>query len=168
MTDFTDAFEPIEVHPLPYGIVWLSPEANLYAVVDLVDLEFAQSWSWTAVPSKSGERRIKKFYARRTTKLYTGPEGAVARTYKTFNIWLHKEILLRAVGPSKRKSATIGDHINGNSLDCRRANLRWTTSSENRLNLFGSASHQLKLGFKRIEKRHRIKPLVRSQEEIEI
>lgn len=158
MIEFNDLFEPLETCGLPYGVVWLAPEAGLYAVVDLIDLEWARSWRWTAAPSKSGKRRIEKWYARRTSHIYTGQEGERAASKRTFNIWLHKEILLRSVGAPPSKSATIGDHINGNSLDCRRRNLRWATSSENRLNLFGSASHQLQLGFKRVEKRHKTSP----------
>jgi len=166
MTDFNDNFEPIDCSALPYGIVWLDPINNFYAVVDIVDLAFAQSWLWTAIHSKSGPRRIDKVYARRTIKVSTGPEGARHSSRRTINIWLHKEILLRAKGPPKKKSQTIGDHKNGNSLDCRRDNLKWASSSENRRNLFGSASHQLHLGFKKLEARHRTKPLMRDQKEL--
>lgn len=158
MAEFGDDFAPLDTCDVPFGIVWLSPLLGLYAVVDLIDLEWSRSWHWTAAPSKSGARRVEKWYARRTSHIYTGPEGERSASKRTFNIWLHKEILLRSVGAPPSKSATIGDHINGNSLDCRRANLRWATSSENRLNLFGSASHQLKLGFKQVEKRHKVSP----------
>lgn len=166
--EFNDAFEPIECSALPYGMIWLDPMRDLYAIVDLVDLAWAQQWTWNVVQSKSGPRRTEKFYARRVVSMLTGPDGARESSRKVYSIWLHKEILLRAVGPSQRRSATIGDHINGNSLDCRRSNLRWSTSSENRRNLFGSATHQLRLGFKRVEKRHRTKPLIRAQREINV
>lgn len=165
MSEFNDAFEPLATCDVPYGIIWLNPEANIYAIVDLVDLAFAQGWLWTICPSKSGPRRIEKLYARRTVTVSTGPEGARQSSRRTHNIWLHKEILLRAKGPPKKKSQTIGDHINGKSLDCRRDNLRWASHSENRRNLFGSASHQMMLGFKQLEKRHRINPLMRDQQE---
>jgi hypothetical protein len=157
-TEFNDAFEPIEVCPVPYDVVWLNPSIGLYAIVDLIDLEFARSWLWTACGSKSGPRRIEKWYARRVSQIYTGPNGSRGASRTIINIWLHKEILLRSVGAPPSKAATIGDHKNGNSLDCRRSNLRWATSSENRLNLFGSASQQLHLGFKRVEKRHGVSP----------
>lgn len=154
MTDFNDAFEPLNACPLPYSVVWLDPSSNIYAIVDRVDVEFAQSWLWSASQSKSGTRRIEKWYARRTLQVSTGPQGNRHSSRRTINIWLHKEILLRAKGPPPSKSATIGDHRNGNSLDCRRCNLRWSTASENRRNLFGSATHQLHLGFKQLHNRH--------------
>lgn len=166
MPDFNENFEPLDTCDVPYGIVWLEPKSDLYAIVDLVDLAFAQMWGWTAAHSKSGPRRIDKVYARRTMSLWNGPEGATHSSRRTINIWLHKEILLRAKGPPKKKSQTIGDHQNGNSLDCRRHNLDWASHSENRRNLFGSATHQLHLGFKRVEKRHRTKPLMRDQQEL--
>lgn len=166
MTEFTDAFEPIDCSALPYNVIWLDPSRDLYAIVSVVDLAFAQSWLWTPIHSKSGPRRIDKVYARRTASIYTGPEGERVSSRYNINVWLHKEILLRAKGPPPSRSKTIGDHINGNSLDCRRENLRWSSSSENRRNLFGSASHQLHLGFKRVEARHRTKPLMRDQGEL--
>ncbi len=167
MTDFNDNFEPLASCPMPYGIVWLDPDENIYAIVDLVDLEFAQGWIWTAVKSKSGPRRVEKWYARRTVSISTGEQGARRASRRTINIWLHKEILLRAKGPPPSKSATIGDHGSGQSLDCRRRNLRWSTHSENRRNLFGSATHQLHIGFKRLEARHLTKPLMRDQQELD-
>jgi hypothetical protein len=163
-----DAFEPIEVYQVPYSFIWLKPDEGIFAIVDLVDLEFARQWLWTAQASKSGPRRIEKFYATRTVSILTGGEGERSsnnpdRTRRSFRLWLHKEILLRAKGPPPSKSKTIGDHLNGNSLDCRRVNLKWSSASENRRNLFGSATHQLHLGFKRLEARHRTKPLMRDQ-----
>lgn len=171
MVEFTDTFEPIDCSPVPFGVVWLNPESNLFAIVDRIDLAFAQQWLWLPVGSKSGVRRMEKWYASRTTSLYLGreqdPDGPGNRdARRVIRIWLHKEILLRAKGPPPSKSKTIGDHLNGNSLDCRRHNLKWVSSSENRRNLYGSASHQLQLGFKTVMPRHLSTP--RFEEQLEL
>jgi hypothetical protein len=162
--DCSPDFEPLHVCAVPYGVLWINPESNLFAIVDLIDLPWAQQWLWQGSASKSGVRRVEKWYASRTVSIYQGreegPDGKRRDARRAMRIWLHKEILLRDKGPPPSKSATIGDHRNGNSLDCRRHNLRWATSSENRRNLFGSASHQLHLGFKRVEPRHLTHPRV--------
>lgn len=166
MVEFNDDFSPIDTCPVPYGQVWLDPDNNIYAIVDLVDLAWCQQWFWRPMFSKSGPGRIEKIYAMRTVSVWTGPKGDREGSRRALRLWLHKEILLRAKGPPPSKSATIGDHLNGNSLDCRRNNLKWSTHSENRRNLFGSAAHRLHLGFKRLEPRHRTKPLMRDQREL--
>jgi hypothetical protein len=163
---FNDAFEPIETCAVPWSVVWLDPARNLFAIVDTIDLAWCQQWSWAPVGSKSGPGRIEKWYARRSISIDTGPDGRRKASRCTLNIWLHKEILLRAKGPPPSKAATIGDHRNGNSLDCRRFNLRWSTSSENRRNLYGSASHQLHLGFDKVMPRHLTTPRFEEQGEM--
>lgn len=59
-----------------------------------------------------------------------GTKYALRSSYengKTGNIWLHKEVL--GVG-----RGVIVDHINGNTLDCRKCNLRIATVEENASN----------------------------------
>ena len=45
------------------------------------------------------------------------------------------EYLHRAILGLKRGDGRIADHINGNTLDCRKANLRIVTASQNSLNM---------------------------------
>jgi hypothetical protein len=107
---------------------------DVFAVVDEEDFVWASQWKWSAKPSKNR----KKLYACRTG-YYAG---------RDISVFLHKAICLRAHGKPPSPSHIITDHINGNSLDCRRSNLRWATPSENRQNYAGVYALQLRLDFK--------------------
>lgn len=97
--------------------LYLDDHADVSALLDYDDWAWAIQWRWRA---KSGTSNV---YACRT----------VARDGTRF---LHKEILYRQ-GPPPSPKHTIGDHMNGNSLDDRRSNLRWATPSENGRNRHG-------------------------------
>jgi len=60
-------------------------------------------------------------------------------------IWLHKEVLMRAVGPHSDPRYHIGDHMNGNKMDARRGNLRWATFQMNARNVHGIITRQFEL-----------------------
>lgn len=96
--------------------IWLDPANNIYCTLDPEDFEWAVKYTWHAMP----DRHKRKFYASRTTRV----KGVGVRYY------MHKEILERQ-GLKKRKTQTIGDHLDGDSLNNRRYNLKWATPKQN-------------------------------------
>ena len=106
---------------MPYVPLWLSNDRDIFCIVDRQDYEWARNWLWFA--TNSG---LTKRYAARSVK--AGGKHTL--------IWLHKEIL-RRLGPPPSPAHTVGDHMNGHSLDNRRSNLRWATITENNRNKYG-------------------------------
>lgn len=115
--------------------ICLSSRWDLCALIDEEDYEWARQWKWghtigsgNAIRDKAGyvgQRCPDHVYAKRTH----GRNGTV---------FLHREITKRKLGlPPTRYH--ISDHRNGDTLDCRRINLRWATLSMNAKNLFGQA-----------------------------
>lgn len=129
-----DPFDPRGwPEPVPFKTIWLRPEENLFCVVDDEDHAWATQWLWAPHPNSTGN----KFYATRT-----GREGG-----KKPRIYMHKEILLRACGAPPSPRHVIGDHLDGNSLNNRRSNLRWATPSENNKNRYGFYVKQIRMAF---------------------
>jgi hypothetical protein len=129
-----DFFDPNTWAPSPEtGRIWLDVENDVFAVVDYPDYQWAIQWLWSATTNSTG----RKLYATRSTRLYgrAGPQT---------KLFLHKEILVRAGVKPPSEKHTIGDHLDGDSLNCRRENLRWATHSENSLNKHGAAWRQLR------------------------
>jgi|GEM_PF-1425724 len=110
-------------------------DASGFVVIDEEDYVWASQWrGWGWNPSKNR----KKLYVRRTSR-YGG---------RFVSVYLHKAICLRAHGMPPSASHIIADHKDGNTLNCRRENLRWATPSENRQNYNGVYALQTRLDLK--------------------
>ena len=84
------------------------------AVLDAADVHLVDRWNWFARTKKHGSRNT---YAVRTD--YSGDKQAT--------IQIHTHILTP-------KKGFVVDHINGDTLDNRRSNLRYATLSQNTIN----------------------------------
>ena len=93
------------------GVGYVPLSQDLYALVDPADIPLVASWVWSA------RRKTRNIYAVRNDK-----SGSKART-----VSLHMHILPPTPG-------YVVDHVNGNSLDNRRANLRYATNQQNLAN----------------------------------
>lgn len=84
---------------------------NTFAIVDDADLEFFSQWKWHVVDRVGGSR-----YVERSCK-----SGG-----KKMHIFLHREIL-----GLKKGDGVYGDHIDGNTLNNSRSNLRRCALAQN-------------------------------------
>lgn len=116
------------------GFLPLYIGADIFIVIDEEDYVWASAWRWNIKRSKNG----KKLYACRTSS-YGG---------RDISVFLHKEIALRSRGNPPTSCHIIADHMDGNSQNCRRGNLRWATPSMNRQNYHGIFAMQLRLDLK--------------------
>lgn len=115
---------PPSVDTPPPRQIFLNADCTIFALVSACDYEWAIRWRWKWVWDRTKTKR----YAKRTPRISNG-DG----TSRSINIYLHKEICSRK-GPPPSEAHTIGDHQNGESLDCQRDNLEWATRSQNRRN----------------------------------
>ena len=113
---------------------------GMYAMVDDEDFDRLRFWKWHVQCCGPG-----KLYASRSVKI----EG------KTYARYLHHEVLKLEI-PLPR--GIVVDHINGESLDCRKENLRCCSPNENMVNcgprlVWGKTSKYKGVHYDRREKR---------------
>lgn len=123
-----DPLDPLDPRHLDFDAerewrIYADDRAQVYALVDREDYEHFSRWLWKPKQSRGG-------------KLYLKRDPGRGGFYRKA-LYLHIEIMKRASDGPPPLGCTIVDHRNGNSLDCRRRNLRWATPRMNRLNRHG-------------------------------
>lgn len=103
-------------------------------IIDSIDADLAQ-FKWHAIRSKNG------YYAQRTIQ---------SKVVKKHNIRLNRLIMSRIVD-RELDPKEQADHINGDTLDNRRSNLRIATQSQNNMN--GKRRKDNTTGYKGVSKR---------------
>lgn len=93
------------------GVVPLT--RGMEAIVDLADLAAVAPFNWAALCTKTGHG-----YAQRSTTI----------AGKSTHVLMHRAIMDAPIG-------SVIDHLNGNGLDNRRANLRVCSHSDNMKNI---------------------------------
>jgi hypothetical protein len=112
-----DSSELIDLSGTPWRRIWLSSREPIWTLVDAEDFAWLSDNTWNV---SWGSRTPWQKYAKRNV----GPARATLR--------MHREIMIAADLRSDHFiSAHHVDHINGQTLDNRRANLRWATSLQN-------------------------------------
>lgn len=108
----------VDLSNTPWRRIWLSERDGVWCLVDAIDYEWLSETIWNVWHDG---RKHWQLYAKRNV----GPSRATVR--------MHREIMLRA-DPDGYGHRLVVDHINGQTLDNRRVNLRWSTITRNNVN----------------------------------
>lgn len=106
---------------MTYQIITINRDASLWVAVDPIDYQWAIEFLWNY-------KQVDTFF---TTHYYAKRNIGPERT----PVYLHVEIMNRVCPFDPAKP--LVDHISGNTLDCRRENLRRVTPKVNSNNRYG-------------------------------
>lgn len=130
--------------------ICLSDRWDLHVAVDRIDYDYLRQFLWCHTYgsgdfAKRGKipTGVEKLYARRSIPI---PGVTPSGRPRYGSQWLHRVVTERAYGPPP-SILHVSDHLDGNSLNCKRNNLRWATLSQNAKNKFGEAWLQKRFNF---------------------
>lgn len=106
------------------NIAYIPLTLGYEAIIDAADVPLVEGWCWRAMVSRRKDGSVYTVYARRSFRLNGKMETA----------YLHRQV-------SGEVSGMDVDHLDGNGLNNRRANLRHATRSQNMHNQRISASN---------------------------
>jgi hypothetical protein len=102
----------------PWRRIWLSSRTPVWTLVDADDFEWLTQWQWNVW--HGGRGKEWQLYAKRNTGV------------RRDTVRMHRELQIRN---DPREDVFVAghvvDHINGQTLDNRKANRRWLTQRDN-------------------------------------
>lgn len=128
--------------------IYADETLEVYAVVDAIDYPYLSQFRWSLHTKLErgvrGNRGTKK-YLRRAVSTFHGPDGenyvspihghvVRNRNRTTKNLFLHQAVMERKGDKPPTPAHKYIDHIDQDSMNCRRENLEWETKSGNTLN----------------------------------
>jgi hypothetical protein len=110
----------IDLTLTPWRWLTLSVKHDIVCLIDAEDEDWLRQWNWNY-----------GWHVRTRWKLYAKRNIGAERS----TIYLARELMLYRKPPASLD--LVVDHINGQSLDNRKANLRWVTQEKNKQNQVG-------------------------------
>ncbi|APO53481.1 HNH endonuclease [Bradyrhizobium diazoefficiens] len=106
----------------PWRRIWLSSREPVWTLVDAEDFDWLMQWQWNVW--HGGRGKEWQLYAKRNT----GERRDTVR--------MHRDLQIRNEPPPTEEflAKHVVDHINGQTLDNRKANRRWSTQRDNIIN----------------------------------
>lgn len=128
-----DPFD-LEAWPLPPPEpcrIYADDSLELYALVSPEDYPWACQHVWSAIRRPGRQVYMRRSVEPATTRCPTS--GIVIRGVQT-TVYLHVEVLKRTGRVPPTPKHVLVDHVDIDSLNCQRHNVRWATLSMNRRN----------------------------------
>lgn len=153
----TDFFNPNTwpLHPSREWRIYGDDNAQTWGIVDEDDYHFLINWKWSWSDSQLERKKPKKYLKRNFEEqiespykaggLWENPEtGRIVRLRKPRvqkTLRMHTVIMLRSGITPPSPDFILVDHRDGDEMNYRKTNLRWSNYKMNNTNINGSHSH---------------------------